>query len=874
MSTNNQYLFKNLDIAVDKLTAIFNVYLDAMETLGLLNPKEKTLAICIFKAYMLMELCSSIPEIVPLEKEVPDRYQLLQRTALGRFSSRDSLEVNGVQGIGTDIAGKVNHNNRLNRVKVALAARAAAAPGDAAAAQDALETVLRFLGAVEVSKVSKVSKGMSNTVPYRLVVPNQTPKSADYWPTFIANPGLIDPNNIPAVSIEYSTNKHVNAHVLPIKATVYKNETLRRCLQLSDEIFNAKVDIGKIMSAFYDNLLAIHIGKEVNYSDLFLLQMVIGKTPEAGGQASRIAMASIVEAAKQCYKSVEANPSKDAVLDAICKCIETTTHSITAAAFTGNIPADDEALVKSTRRGLRSLIPPDTAHITAKLEQRKNMIRKWLEPQETVKVAAASSSKSDMDTSPIYALASDQATKEAIAKEQATKQATDFAETSAATEWLEKELLLQELEKLMGPDLFENIFEELKARSTGIDLESVEDLLHAHAEAGAEAEAEADLYSPSQEYPIEEEAGAEELADAEDLPETETDCDPKSSKRSRGVTALLPPAKVMKAPSIKRLYSEVVPDERTQIELSERIRNGVLARTEGERLIPKCAELHMYFKVIYGEIFNVEVVDLQPITYYIPVPRPVLTVLKETKSVSDYLVIINSNLLQWIGQLLQRGVALFTKLPDTCSALMQGSGPIGYIMHSSSSKILQHRALMLLMRIITEQNNALLLTIIFDIISSNINPQDIAEQPPPAESQIKGLLDTTKEIADLASIIMKDFGKLSFLVTETPRESKTRSAPPFDCVRLAVIILDNIKKTLQQDLPQSDDKQGGAIMDYNMNANAKLPTKKKKLGSNKTKKSKTKKSKNKKPKHKKPKKHKTKNAKNYKSFFNKTLKKY
>jgi hypothetical protein len=243
MSTNNQYLFKNLDIAVDKLTAIFKVYLDAMKTLGLLNPKEKTLAICIFKAYMLMELCSCIPEIVPLEKEVPDRYQLLQRTALGRFSSRDSLEVNGVQGIGTDIAGKVNHNNRLNRVKAALAARAAAAPGDAAAAQNALETVLRFLGAVEVSKVSKVSKGMSNTVPYRLVVPNQTPKSADYWPTFIANPGLIDPNNIPAVSIEYSTNKHVNAHVLPIKATVYKNETLRRCLQLSDEILNAKANV-------------------------------------------------------------------------------------------------------------------------------------------------------------------------------------------------------------------------------------------------------------------------------------------------------------------------------------------------------------------------------------------------------------------------------------------------------------------------------------------------------------------------------------------------------------------------------------------------------------------------------------------------------
>jgi hypothetical protein len=86
------------------------------------------------------------------------------------------------------------------------------------------------------------------------------------------------------------------------------------------------------------------------------------------------------------------------------------------------------------------------------------------------------------------------------------------------------------------------------------------------------------------------------------------------------------------------------------------------------------------------------------------------------------------------------------------------------------------------------------------------------------------------------------------------------------------------KSRTRDDFQDEEDKTtvkgkfGGAIMDYNINANAKLHTKKKKLGSNKTKKSKNKKPKHKKPK--KPKKHKTKNAKNYKSFFNKTLKKY
>jgi len=616
---------------------------------------------------------------------------------------------------------------------------------------------------------------------------------------------------------------------------------------------------------------------------------------------SRIAMASVVEAAKQCYKSLEANSSMDIILDAIYNCIETTAHSITAAAFAGNISLNHETIVKTTMHSIRRVAMPDTTHITEKLTQRKTMIKNWLEPQEQAKVAApqeqakvaaASSSTSNMDISPIHASASNPATEEAIAI--ATEQATDFAETSAATEWLENELSLQELEKLFGPDLFDDIFEELKARSTRIDLESVEQLLH------AEAEAEEDLNSPSQEYPIEElaEAGLEELAEAglKDLAEAETeylryaeqdaDFDRNFSKRSREVTVPLetPPAKIPKSvpPPIKRTFSEAMPDEVTQIKFSERIRNDLLTRTTADRLIPRCAELHTYFKFIYGEIFFVEVVALQPITFFNPVHHRVLT---ERKSVSDYLLIIDSNHLQWIGQLLQRGVVLFTKQSDTCSALMQGSGPIGYIMHSSSSKILKHTALNLLMHIITEQENQLLLTIIFDIISSNINSEDIAHQPPPAESQIEGLDATTSEIAKLAEVISKDFSKLSFLVTKTPKVSRTRSAPPFDCVRLAVSILDNIKNTLQQELDSFDKSSqsgkkpdlGGAIMDYNMNANAKLHTKKKKLGSNKTKKSKTKKSKNKKPKHKKPKKpkkHKTKNAKNYKSFFNKTLKKY
>jgi len=833
-----------------------------------------------------MELCSCIPEIVPLEKEVPDRYQLLQRTAFGRFSSRDSLEVKDVQGILTDVAGKVNYNNRLKRVKAAL--DAAAAPPltvDAAKAKEALETVLCFLGA------TRTKKEKPGTIPYRLVVPNQKPIPADNWPTFIANPGLIDPNNIPAVTIEPTTTKKVNAHVLPIKATVYKNETLRRCLQLSGKI--PEVDIHKIMSAFYDNLVAIHIGKEVNYSDLFFLQMFIGKTPEAGGQASRIAMASVVEAAKQCYKSVEANSSNDMILHAICECIETTAHSITAAAFTGNIYLDNETIVKTTQHSIRRVAPPDTRHITEKLTQRKTMIEKWFESQEQAKVVAASSSTSDMDITPIHASASDPATEEAIANEQAT----NFAATSDSTEWLEKEILLKELKELMGTDQFEDIFEELYSLSTRIGLESAEHL--------PDAEAEADLESPSQEYVIEAEAGLEDLAEAglENLAEAEAgaeagpeaDLDRTSSKRSLNALVLPPAKKISRAPSknesvqalasvpppIKRSYSEAMPDELTQIKLSGRIRNDLLTRTTDRRPIPKCEDLHIYFTNLYRDIFFVAVVDLQPITVYTPVHHPVLV---ETKLVSDYRLIINKNLLQWIGQLLQRGVELFTTKSDTCSVLMQGYGPLGYIMHISSSKTLQHRALRLLMGIITAQENELLLTIIFDIISSDIDSANIKGQP--VEPNIQAKLDTrTTEIKALVrSVISKDFGRLLFFTNTVP--NVTRSAEPSDYVRLAIKILYDIKDILQKKLdtlgellrlddslqPDKAPDLGGAIMDYNMNANAKLHTKKKKLGSNKTKKSKNKKPKHKKPK--KPKKHKTKNAKNYKSFFNKTLKKY
>jgi hypothetical protein len=319
----------------------------------------------------------------------------------------------------------------------------------------------------------------------------------------------------------------------------------------------------------------------------------------------------------------------------------------------------------------------------------------------------------------------------------------------------------------------------------------------------------------------------------------------------------------------------------------------------------------------------VEVVDLQPITFYATVHHRVLA---ETKLVSDYRLIINKNLLQWIGQLLQRGVELFTYKPDTRLAFIQGFGYLGFIMHISSHKILQHTALKQLIDIIAAQKNELLLTIIFDIIFSEVQVQSKNIKDQDVDTQIEAtLLATTNRIAvlvkALSKVLSKNFGRLLFLAY--PDNTRSRNAQPSDYVGLAIKILDDIKDTLQNKLDtldkllksdkpiqfdellllaepsqsgeqiplvellklaepsqsgessQSGDEPdlGGAIMDYNINANAKLHTKKKKLGSNKTKKSKNKKPKHKKPKHKKPK-HKTKNTKNYKSFFNKTLKKY
>ena len=385
--------FKFLDNAITKLHGHFNVYINAMKALDQLKGAEEQLARCIFRSLLLLELFANEP-IVTLGEDTVPAQQLQQRTTLGYQLVRSAIENKAVQGITTDTAGVKNMEARLNRATAILKLDKPDPKNK--------DIVLRFLGAREVTKSTPKKP------QFYMAIPQGEITDINRWEAFCENPDAYDDEigdsengldpDVPVVK-NYTNGNAVNAHVIPIKTNVLKNQALQRSLQnLAKSGIITHEQLTKIMNAFYNNLVAITVGETLNYSDLFLLLMYNTNTEFAGPQASRIAMASIVEAAKDifaCLKDTQNNTPD--TLYRICKSIGDSTFHPIACAYLGHIDYGEEKITDILALIRRGSHQKNDA-LTAKLNKRRDHIVYWLAQQKLSTTAAASSSFASLPT--------------------------------------------------------------------------------------------------------------------------------------------------------------------------------------------------------------------------------------------------------------------------------------------------------------------------------------------------------------------------------------------------------------------------------------------------------------------------------------------
>jgi len=909
--------FENLDKAIEKLTEIFQIYLDSMRILGQLTDDEELLSKCIFQSYINMEICSGIPQLVTLGKSVPEQLQLLQRTQYGKRLIREHYENSRLQGTTTERAAAMNKEKREIRAKAIIKTTKTK---EEQPVKNAKKIVMCFLGAKEINE--KVI----------IVVPDEPIQSGapNKWSTFST-----DPDSFGTKTPEVETYKKVipvNAHVIPIKATVIKNEALERCLHtLVTQRYITPEHVKHIMQAFYDNLVAIHIGKQLNFNDLFLLQMFITKTEYAGPQASRIAMASIVEAAKQCCTL----KLSKALWIKICECIEDTAHYPTASAIIGNTSIDIDTLDSVARRAVRAVELPTNDETNAELTARLEAVKTHLDivdtesrppliyreksqsaippfSQDQDDLVIGNKSKDDDD---IYATLDQEVSRDTLILgiRQANQDfdASLVEETSKPGEideikWYTtinkatKTLVhtVAVLEKDDATTLHDKaMLAVTMADKDGIPKSNEEQMRLATAirrqqeaadflTVATKAETEAQEALKKTDLDLEEE---EEATIQVSNPEPNTSIAKRGKEEEDEAGTATKKLKLESdvdtdsqlPPTIGRTFSIVGTKEIIVYRLSKYI---CRAFKETDKPRATCEEIFKFFDGLYGEIF--------PTSFFksgntLKLPE---TKREQPKNMTynQYLKYIGINernsVIIMIQELILRRLSMLSGLTEIGSELTTCAGLLS--LYDKLNRIQREEAIVEFIRFMKTDNTFLLL--LCDVVNMKVTATDDDKLPKLSITDIQTLkrlkrLILTTQVPDLQKL------QTLFQEQQVTRLAVNQAKYAFDIaesLKINIISkLENLMQTPQKQPPlvvgaelADMDVEGGAIMDYNMNANAKLPTKKKKLRSNKTKKSKTNKSKNKKPKHKKPKhkkpKHKTKNTKNYKSFFNKTLKKY
>ena len=878
MATDTQFTF--LDNAITKLHSHFTVYIDAMRELGQLKEPEIRLARCIFTSLLHLELFANKPIVTLGEDTVPEQ-QLQQRTTLGYQLVRSVIENKAIQGITTDTAGVKNIEARRKRATDILQLDSSIPNFEINK-----KTVLRFLGAREVTK-----PGPKKKPSLYIAIPYEKEIDLTRWKTFCVDPNFYDSEisvpvpDVPEVQ-NYDNGDAVNAHVIPIKTNVLKNQALKRSLQeLVKEGIITDEHLTGIMNAFYNNLVAIPVGKTLNYSDLFLLLMYNTNTKFAGPQASRIAMASIVEAAKDIFACLNGNTS-DIILNSICKSIDYSTYYPIASAYLGHVEYGEEKIADILAI-MRTGGQRKNDDLSNKLDKRREQIIHWLEQQELSTTAAALAAAAPATTASATAASAD------VVMSAASTDVVMSAEPAALIEEAADKALDDQSLIAENAKAFEKAEQAIEQAIEGHDLKWLRE----------QREKAQDKYS---------------MARQASMKENKSQDDEFMSKFAlQHITHLKKLATDMETleesipPVLQRQYSYVDDAEKCLMDLSIELSEQMTTRLGSANTppFPKCREMETVLTEIYRTIFGTEpkMVGLSVTTTVRDIASPDIK-----QNVNSFIIRLNlahKTVIPLMTEIMHHVVTLFQMdgYGDTTPMSIQNLGILIAEQASykeSVSDEYKDKAMIKLINIITTQEFiiGLLSILMLKRVISSTHEAEAYYTATDITKDIKEIIETMKysphnqdNITMWRSIINKDsIRALLSKMVDWPMETKkdklhfndlrdlvddTRSGRHTQSFNMrmhqAIIVIHNMAQHIIQKYKPHKRKANESLHSKLQESLSKKSRKSRK-GGNKTKKSKPKnlENLNQKIKNKKQKKHKTRNAKNRKSFFNKTLKKY